>query len=374
MRLWQVWERYWFRSAPLFDLGVVRLIAVGFQLHHLATMRPGMVFGQLAAFPEFMYAPLIVLRVMTLPFGWDYRPSEDIIVGAYWLTLAIGVLAFVGYRTTISLLLFATGNVFLQAYQYSFQEIHHPEAIVMITLALLALAPSGRALAVDDLLRRLRHVDRGLPVPPDPRSEESRFACWPLLVVQWMFALIYLSAAFHKLASSGLDWMNGWTLQYYMLRDAMRWGSGPAGIGPGHAPEPGVGIWIGQYHTIATVASWGSILFETTFWVVLVIPRLALLFLPLGLGFHLAIYIIQRAPFFSYMCLYAVFVPWSEVFGRGGKWLVAHISRPVVAYDPASPRSVRRVTLIRYFDWLGLALYTPSSTAVERMATASTVR
>jgi hypothetical protein len=374
MRLWCAWDAYWFRSAPLFDLAFVRLVAVGYQLYHLASIRPRAVFGELAALPEFMYAPLIVLRVMTLPFGWDYRPSEDLVVGVYWLTIAIGVLAFVGYRTSVSLLLFAAGNIFLQAFEYSFQEIHHPEAIVMITLALLALAPSGGALSVDDLWRRLRDVDRGVRVPPDPLSGESRFARWPLLVVQWMFALIYMSAAFHKLMSSGVDWMNGWTLQYYMLQDAMRWGSNPAGTGAGFSAEPGIGAWIGQFHTFAAVASWGSILFETTFWVVLVVPRLALLYLPIGLGFHLAIYIIQRAPFFSFMALYSAFVPSSEMFRGAGAWIVRHISRPELRYDPASPRSVRRATLIRYFDWLGLFVVVPSSPPAQAIATAATAR
>jgi hypothetical protein len=374
MTLWRAWEAYWFRSAPLFDLAFVRLIAVGFQLYHLASLRPRTVFGELAALPELMYAPLIVLRVMTLPFGWDYRPSEDQVVGVYWLTVAVGVLALVGYRTTLSLLLFAAGNIFLQAFQYSFQEIHHPEAIVMITLVLLALAPSGHALSVDDLRRRLRDVDAGLRVPLDPLSGESRFARWPLLVVQWMFALIYMSAAFHKMMSSGLDWMNGWTLQFYMLQDAMRWGSNPAGTGAGFSAEPGIGAWVGQYHTFATVASWVSILFETTFWVVLVVPRLARLYLPIGFAFHLAIYIIQRAPFFSFMALYAVFVPWREMFRGAGAWIVRHISRPELRYDPASPRSVRRATLIRYFDWLGLFVVAPSSPATQTMARAATAR
>ena len=124
----------------------------------------------------------------------------------------------------------------------------------IITLAVLTLSPAGGALSVDDLLRRLREVDRGVRVPPDPLAGESRFARWPLLVVQWTFALIYLSAGYHKLKASGLDWMNGWTLQYYVLRDAIRWGNNVSGIGAGHSPEPGAGIWIAQHHTIATIA------------------------------------------------------------------------------------------------------------------------
>jgi hypothetical protein len=367
MKLWQVWERYWFRSAPLFDLGVVRLIAVGYQLHHLATIRRA-AFGELAALPDFLYAPLVILRLMILPFGWRYRPGEDVVLGVYWLTLAVGVLAFVGYRARLSLFLFAAGSAFLQAFEYSFHEIHHAEAIVIITLGLLAFAPAGDALAVDDYRRRLRNAERGPGVPPDSLSEESRYARWPLLVVQWMFALIYLSAGYHKLMASGLDWMNGWTLQYYMLQDSLRWGSNLSGTVPAYSGEPGVGIWIGQQHMLAKIMSWCSILFETLFWVVLVIPRLALLFLPIGIGFHIGIYVIQRAPFLSFVWLYAVFVPWRDVFRRVGAWLARRTSRPVLWYDPAARRSVRRAALIRYFDWFGLIVLTPRSQPAQPIA------
>jgi hypothetical protein len=374
MRAWRAWEAYWFRPAPLFDLAIVRLVAVAFQLYQLAVIPPRAAFGELAALPDFLYAPLVVVRVMTLPFGSHYRPPEDAIVAVYWVTLAVGVLAFVGFRTTFSLVVFTTGNVFLQAFEYSFHEIHHAEAIVMITLAVLALSPAGGALSVDDLLRRLRDVNRGLRVPPGPRSGESRFARWPLLLVQWMFGLIYLSAAFHKLTSSGLDWMNGWTLQYYVLQDAMRWGSNISGVGAPHSLAPGIGVWIGQHHMLMAIASWGSILFEGTFWLLLVFPSLVPVFLSIGAGFHLVIYFLQRAPFLSFVWLYAVFIPWSEVFRRAGAWLGGRIALPVLRYDPASVQSVRRATVIRYFDWFDIIAMASSPRPADRVATAGLSR
>jgi hypothetical protein len=307
---------------------------------------------------------------MLLPFGWHYRPPEELMAGVYWATLAAGALALIGYRTTVSLLLFAAGSLFIQGYLYSFHEVHHPEAIVMITLLLLALAPAGRALSVDDLRRRLRAVDEGLRVPSDPLAGESRFARWPLLLVQWMFALIYLSAAFHKLSWSGLDWMNGWTLQYYMLQDALRWGSDSAGTGAGYAAAPGLGVWIGQHHGMMRIASWLSILFESTFWIVPLVPGLALVYLPIGVGFHATIYVLQRVSFFSFLWLYSVFVPWRDVLGQVGCWLAARIERPVLSYDATSRRSVRRATLIRYFDLLGVCIVSARPPAVEGMAVA----
>ena len=326
MMFWRAWERYWFRPAPVFDLAVVRLIAVAFQLHHLSTVRPRADFGSLAALPDFMYAPVFAMRILTLPFGWDYRPSEDVVVTIYWLTVLAGVFALIGYRTTLSLIVFAAGNVYVQGFEYSFREVHHPEAIVIIAIALLALAPSGAALSLDDWLTR-RRGSRGSTSAVDSLEVESRFARWPLLVIQWMFALIYFSAAFHKLTASGLEWMNGWTLQYYMVQDSMRWGNDASGLGAGVAAEPGLGVWLGLHHEVAVLASWMSILFETTFWLVLIFPRLAFLFLPIGVGFHVAVYIIQRAPFLSFVWLYAAFVPWRDLVRHVSAWRDTRVRR-----------------------------------------------
>ena len=53
------------------------------------------------------------------------------------------------------------------------------------------------------------------------------------------------------------------------------------------------------------------------------VPALALIYLPLGLGFHTGIWVTMRAPFFTFMALYAAFVPWSAVY----RWLCE--KRPV---------------------------------------------
>ena len=164
--------------------------------------------------------------------------------------------------------------------------------------------------------------------------------------------------------------MNGWTLQYYVLQDAMRWGSEAAGTGTGYAAEPGVGLWMAQHHGMMRAASWLSILFESTFWLVLVVPRLALIYLPIGIGFHATVYVLQRVSFFSFVWLYGVFVPWRDVLARLRLWLAARTTRPVLSYDPSSVRSVRRATMIRYFDLLEVCVVSARPPAVEGVAVA----
>jgi hypothetical protein len=289
------WHNYWFCPAPLVNLAVLRILAVGFQLSFLFTQK---ILGSLvekAALPDALYHPVLVLRSFTWLFGGPGRPPLDFFEIVFWTVVVAGVLALVGLGTNLCLALFAVGNVIMQAYLYSFGDHHHPEALMMIALLLLAMSPSGAVLSLDSLRKKRREEWGGRLL-----TAESRYARWPLLLVQWMLALVYVSATVSKLGKSGLDWMNGYTLQWYLLRDGMRWGSD-------------VGLWLGQQHTVVVIMSWMAILFEATFFLVLLFPALAWVFIPAGIGLHTGIWLTMRAPFFQFIVLYAVFVPWGTV-------------------------------------------------------------
>jgi hypothetical protein len=89
---------------------------------------------------------------------------------------------------------------------------------MMIALSALAISPSGRVLSVDAWFGRWR-AGRGAGDWPDQTSE---FAGWPLKLIQWFFVLMYASAVWSKLSHSGLDWANGFTLQWVLARDGLR--------------------------------------------------------------------------------------------------------------------------------------------------------
>ena len=298
--LWRHWQAYWFAPAPLVNLAMCRILFVGFQLVQLVWA--GDVWSdlhRLAALPDTFYDSLPVLHLFTMPWGWSARPSLAVLDGLYGLTLVAGISGLAGWRTNLSLLVFAAGNLFLQAFMYSFGEMHHPEALFMVALGLLALGPSGAAWSLDSRRRR----------PPTPSLRAtSAFARWPLLVVQWLLALAYFSSASSKLASSGFGWANGYTLQYYLIEDGLRW----------HRP---LGVWMGQQHLPVMALSWLTLVFEGTFFLVLIWSVLAWVYLPLGAAFHAGIYLAMDAPFFQLIVLYAAFIPWADVVDRIQRWM-----------------------------------------------------
>ena len=189
----RLWNQYWFRPAALVDLAIGRIVIVGFQLLHLIALDYLDQIHKLAALPDALYQPLPILHFFTFPFGWDYRPSSEVMETVYWTTLAAGIPALVGFVSNLSLVVFALGNILLQAFLYSYGDFHHTDALMRITLFVLALSPAGGALSVDDLWRRLRqNTDKNRFEGFSLLAEESTSARWPLLLIRWLFALILL--------------------------------------------------------------------------------------------------------------------------------------------------------------------------------------
>lgn len=295
----QWWNRYWFRPRPYVDLAMVRIIAVATQLFIMLTFYASSGSSllahleALARLPDELYLPITALRVFLLPFGWDARPPIELLTIVYFATVVTGLLALIGLFTRPSLLAFAAGNIFLIAYTYSYGDFHHPEAPLFIALAVLAFGPSGHALSVDAVLRRQRGRSS---------ASEDAIAGWPIRLIQWMFVLIYLSAVLSKIVfEGGLEWLNGFTLQYYMINDSLR-------------KETFLGLWLSQHHLLVMISQYIVVIFQTTFVLAVIFPKLRWIYVPLGLGFHVGNIVFLNAVFLEWIALYSVFIPWRRVF------------------------------------------------------------
>ena len=342
--LFNKWNSFWFNPAPLLNVAISRIILVSFQLWILLVWRPYGELPQLSEIPDSLYEPLVILKILTFPFGSEFRPSLELTELMYYLTVGLGFLALIGLKTNFCLSLFTLGSVFLGAYKYSFGEIHHPETIMMIALAILSVSPAGAVLSVDDLRRRLKSASTNQRFSPFQISEEhSPFAGWPILLMIAILGLAYLSGFYNKLLHSGLDWANGYTLQMALLRDDLRWGR-----------ENGIGTWLAQFHTLLAFLQYVVLVFQATFLLVLAFPRLSFVYFPIGLGFHAVIFVTLGADFFEWMILYLCFVPWAQA----GHMLKSQLgwSRPTtkleVLFDGQCPLCIRSMTLVRYCDWL----------------------
>jgi Vitamin K-dependent gamma-carboxylase len=295
------WNDYWFRPRPYIDLAMVRIITVATQLVLLllSSNYSADRFMLLDAAPDEIYKPIPALLLFIFPFGLDYRPSFEEIRFIQNIAITVGFFALIGLATRLSLFIFALCNVFIVAWTYSFSDFHHTEAPLFLALGILAFAPVGRVLSVDALLRRRRSPTAA----PSILSQEHELAGWAIHLIQWLLVLIYLSAVLSKLVFiGGLDWLNGYTLQYYLIQDTLRKGTL-------------LGGWFSQYHYLVMLSQYTVVIFQTTFALAVIFPRLRWIYVPLGLTFHAGNWILLNAPFPEWIALYAVLIPWQRVFG-----------------------------------------------------------
>jgi hypothetical protein len=296
------WNRFFFSESSYFDLAFIRLIIVTFSLYWLFDYSFSHIVTAQALNAHF-FSPIPVLNIFLLPlYGWGAMPPESFVLSVFWLTVFVGVLALVGVLTNVSMMLFALGNIFLQAYIYSFGDPHHREAIMNVTLLMFALAPCGKVLSVDCYLRQRRRRGSVSLSGEALLDYKGPYAGWPIKMMQCFFALMYLSAVSSKMSVSGLGWANGYTLQYYLAMDHFRKG----GIE--------LGLWVSQFHYFILALQWVVLLFQATFLLIIFFPKLRWIYLPIGLMFHTGIHLTMHASFPQWILLYALFVPWSAGF------------------------------------------------------------
>ncbi|MGL4503055.1 MAG: DCC1-like thiol-disulfide oxidoreductase family protein [Planktothrix sp.] len=354
LQLSKVWNAYWFRPAPLFDLALCRIIIVGFQVGFIIFTDYYHRILELGDISGLAYNPWYIVSLFSFLWGAQQIPPDWFLFLIFCLTFICGITSLIGFKTNLSLMVFAIGNFFLEAYIFSVGSHHHHRfALLLIALFILALSPCGGVMSLDDLLQKLRtNIKKQRFKPFNLLNKKSELARWPLLTIQWLFAIVYLSSALHKLTQGAgiisTDWMNGYTLQYVLTNDGLLW-------------ESALGVWLGQYRIIGVVFAWMAIIFEGTFFLVLIFPSLVWVYIPAGIGFHTGIYLAQRAPFFTYIALYSVFMPWT--------WMIQTFSRrqlhsssqpkPEILYDGLCPLCIRSMTVLCYFDWFQQLSYTP---------------
>ena len=137
----------------------------------------------------------------------------------------------------------------------------------------------GARLSVDALLRR-RH---GLP--PLLTSDLAR---WPQLA-HVVVAMAYFSTGITKLLSGGFAWMNGYTLQNYLLGDAIL----------RHIP---LGLWVAQHYWLCVLLSVGTGCSSCSTSYRSPAQGGAAVFLG-GVLFHIGLYYVAGHPFYHFILI-----------------------------------------------------------------------
>ena len=119
---------------------------------------------------------------------------------------------------------------------------------------------------------------------------------WPLSLIKITVALMYFSAGVQKLRRCGLRWCDGRTLQAYLV-DHYLWG------------DTRLALKLAHQLRLCSFLSSMILFFELTFWVVLMLPQLTVVYVVAGIAFHIGTALTMRINYLKYLSpIYVVFV------------------------------------------------------------------
>jgi hypothetical protein len=319
-RLLAAWRRYWFTPASLTNLGIARVLLAAILLRLDGTTR---FVGVAMASPAF-WVPIPLLRLLGL--------SQPGLAALEWwsyanvfLLCAMGLGVFT--RTALALLL--PLQLYLESLPNCLGKVSHGTIPDLYALLFLALAPCDRGFALGALWRRARAAGTALGGPP---LRLSSFAGWPLDLLFVELAAYYCLAGLSKLRDAGLQWADGYTLQYYML-----------------LKRTDGGRWLASHLWLCTALSVSVLAFELSA-PLGILRRWRPVVLGGGLLFHLGTWYFMDISFWPIVALYALFLPWARIgtalaritgFARGSLR---------VAYDGDCPSCRRTVSVLRDLD------------------------
>jgi len=319
-RLLAGWRTYWFRPASLADLAIARILVVGILAYLDGTTRFLRVGG---VSPQF-WKPIEIVHGLGIG-----QPSVETMARMAEATVVLLVAVGLGVFTRVALALLLVLQLLQEALLNSLGKVSHGTLPLMYALLFLVLSPCDRAFSLGAVWRRARAAGRGALEPPVRRS---RFARWPRDLLFIEIAAYYYLAGLSKLRYAGVRWIDGSSLQYYLLQKA----TGP-------------GLWLAAHPTACAVLSAMVLTFELTamFGVVRVLRPVVLAG---GALFHLGTWVFMDITFWPVVALYTVYVPWRRLATWVARW-TGFATRPLdLLYDGGSAGSRRLVSVVRDLD------------------------
>ncbi len=197
------WTRYWFDDGGRLALACVR-IAVATAV--------ALTLVRIADVPGSIVAPAAVYRPVGIWMLFGAAPPPPALVWALWGVAWAGTIAMgLGLLSRLATVVSFLGSIALAAVVFSGKATwsHQFNVVLLAQLALVG-GRVGDTLSLDALIRRVR----GLPPANVPRGYQ-----WSLRLAQLAVALMFVSAAFYKLAQGHftLRWALSDSLRHHLL-------------------------------------------------------------------------------------------------------------------------------------------------------------
>lgn len=330
------WNRFWFSPADPGTLGFCRLVLLlGAFLYYRS-----MDFEAFGFIPRSFWQPnWLFHRLHWFPLSPAHLAGLGMIWEIFLLLGAIGL--FTRFSCAVA---FGLG-LYLVGLPNNTGKIDHNDAIVLWGFLVMAVARSGDAWSVDQLIRTARGrgtLASGNLVGMDAeRHAEYR---WPLRLMQVMMALIFCIAGTTKLRTSGLSWAfsdnlrNTFLMQHYLARPPLNWG-----------------VWIAGHQWLCVFLALATLAMETGMPLALFSRWARWIIVPSLFAMQLGNELLLGIKFRQFMLCYVFWIPWGDVArairGTLGIWPTSS-PKTTILFDGSCGLCRRTMAVIRRLDLL----------------------
>jgi hypothetical protein len=294
------WHAWWFAPSSPLDLGVGRAVFFGI----LACLYLPADFRGWADVAPVFWQPTWSFAVLRLPV---LTAAELGVVQALWKLALVG--ACLGLATRASIVAALVLGFYLLGLPHCFGKIHHYDAFLIFVFAILAVARSGDAFALDRVLWRRRRGDAPAPVPP------SGEYTWPIRAIWVVLALVFFSAGVSKLRTSGLAWVVSDSMAIFLVQHQYHVGNA--------IPLTALGLVLARQAWLCRCLAAATLVCEVGYPVALVSRPVRALVLPGTLLMQVGIRVLLGPTFLDMMACNVFWVPWGRVLG----WAQRRIAR-----------------------------------------------
>jgi predicted DCC family thiol-disulfide oxidoreductase YuxK len=244
-------------------------------------------------------------------------PPRGVVLAVQIVAVAAAVLAAMGFRTRVTLLVAWGGALFLNGMATSVGKVVHNDVLMLLCLVPLLAAPVADAWSMDAKMARGR---------PRPAPRSVRYG-WPVRTAMVVAAGAYFFTGLAKVVFSGPAWV---------LSGNMRWVLYAAS--DAHAAPNYLALFIADRPLLAHGVAALTLVVELGFPLILFRPRAAWFFVPGAVGLHTAIAATIGLDYSAWaITVLVVFVPWPPIAGavtnRGVASSLAGVDRATILYD-----------------------------------------
>jgi hypothetical protein len=213
--------------------------------------------------------------------------GQDLFYILRYLFILSLIFSALGLFTRSSLALSAMLH-FLYEYPIGATYMPYTTNMIFYILIILCLSPGISAYGLDARKQ-------------SARGDSTTIPSWPFWIVKLILSITYFCSFYSKVRAVGWRWADGHSLQLFIYDRFLATNNPLAELASRHL-------------SISYIFGILTLVFEGTFWLILLFPRLTPFYVLLGIGFHVGIYLVFDLNFLWLFCtIYFIFPNWHKL-------------------------------------------------------------